>query len=499
VKRNRLLTAGITAGLALSALAFGSSPAGATVHVGAINCDAHAVLLPSTDIGHVSVQNPSEAHVQGPIWTAQGSSFSFVTPASISILPVTAGGQTVSKFQDINNTSQIIGVNAPPTTGGSGAGDTTVTTVPAGTAIPGYFWDNNVSDATPPVPMNGAGGNPPAPTAEVTAGPGLLAAGGVWYAKVSIAPNSYAPGLVPAGPIGGAIYAPAQSVAVSNAGSIDGPINYIGASTSLTAFVLGGAISATTTCAPSATPEHVTHIHTAGSPANKTEPVLSCKPTPGTTGTNVISKGLWSGPAGNGDPAFTAVGSSLKTAVTYDGCVVPDQQAQQWVLSKHGALAADALAASKAILSLKAKGFADCTGVSIRNGAGQSENGAVNSYEMVGSIGTKFTNASNVVVKVPGTKASVTIKLIIDQNTSLANPLTIIPEVSLEADGVATKGMGAGGNVKFVGELDPANAAVLAMEGCNGVGPVGAPNVYIGAAGLPIKTAGDAVFQVDRP
>ena len=102
-------------------------------------------------------------------------------------------------------------------------------------------------------------------------------------------------------------------------------------------------------------------------------------------------------------------------------------------------------------------------------------------------------------MKVPGTKASVTIKLIIDENTSLANPLTIIPETTVEAEGVATKGMGAGGNVKFVAELDPANAAVLSMEGCNGVGPVGIPNVYIGAAGLPINTGGDAVFQVDRP
>jgi hypothetical protein len=344
--------------------------------------------------------------------------------------------------------------------------------------------------------MDGVGGHPVAPTLEVTAGPALLAAGGVWYAKTVTGPS---PGLVPAGTVGAAIYSPSSSVNVTNAGALDGPINYIGASTSLSAFVLGGAIRADTACAPSATPEHVTHIHTAGAAPNKTEPVLACKPTAGTAGTNVISKGLWSGPAGNGDPAFTAVGSSLKIAVTYDGCVVPDQQAQAWVLSKHGALAADALAASKAILSLKAKGFADCKGVSLRAPGGQTENGATNSYEMVGSVGTKFTNAGNIVVKVPGTKASVTIKLIIDTNTSLANPLTQIPEVTVEADGVATKGMGAGGAVKFVGELDPANAAVLAMEGCNGVGPVGAPNVYIGAAGLPIKTAGDAVFQVDRP
>ncbi len=498
MKRNRLLTAGITAGLALSALVVGGAPAGATVHVGAINCTAHAVLLPSTVIGDVAVQNPSEAHVQAPVWTSQGSAFAFTTPASISILPVSAGGQTVSKFQDVTNTSQIIGVNAPPTTGASGAGDTIVATQPS-TPVPGYFWDNNVSDATPPVPMDGLGSDPPAPTATVDAGPSLLAAGGVWYAKVVIAPNSYSPGLVPAGPIGGAIYAPAQSVNVTNSGALDGPINYIGASTSLVAFVLGGAISATTTCAPSATPEHVTHIHTAGSPANKTEPVLSCKPTAGTAGTNVISKGLWSGPAGVGDPAFTAVGASLKAAVTYDGCVVPDQQADAWVLSKHGAPAAVALTASKAILSLKGKGFGDCKLVSIRNGAGQSEQGYTNSYEITGTIGTKFTNGSNVVVKVPGTAASVTIKLIIDENTSLANPLTIIPETTLEADGVATKGMGMGGAVKFVGELDPSNAAVLSMEGCNGVGPVGIPNVYIGAAGLPIKTAGDAVFQVERP
>jgi hypothetical protein len=50
-----------------------------------------------------------------------------------------------------------------------------------------------------------------------------------------------------------------------------------------------------------------------------------------------------------------------------------------------------------------------------------------------------------------------------------------------------------------VGELDQTNAALLSTLGCNGLGAVGAPNVFYGALPFAIKTAGDAVLQIDRP
>mgnify|MGYP001503130244 FL=1 len=92
---------GGTALVAVAIGVIGSSGAGATVQVGAINCTAHAVLLPSTVLGDVALQNPTESHVQGPVWAAQGSAFSLVTPPSVAILPSSAGGQTVSKYTDI--------------------------------------------------------------------------------------------------------------------------------------------------------------------------------------------------------------------------------------------------------------------------------------------------------------------------------------------------------------------------------------------------------------
>jgi hypothetical protein len=485
-----MLGAGLL-GLSLPVAALAAAPAGATVHVGAINCDAHAVILPSTDLGHVAVQNPSTSHTIAPEWVAQGAAFNFSTPASMQILPSSAGGQSVDHFSDIATTDQIIGQNVPPAA--QGAGDTTITTV-SDHAVAGAFWDNNVSDNVPPVPMDGLGTDPPAPHNSVDQGPALLASGGVYYVHTLTSPSPNK--LSPSGPIGGAIFSPAASVAVTNAGAQDGPINYIGASTSLNAFVLGGAVEATTTCAPSATPQSVVHIHTAGSPANLTEPVLACAPTAGTAGTLTISKGFWSGPAGQGDPALQA-GGSLKSAVTYDGCVVPDQQSDAWVLSKHGAPAAVALTATKAQLSLKGKNFGDCKLVTNRGPGGEVEGGYTNSYQTTGTIGTKFTNSSNVVVKVPGTAAAVTIKYVIDTNN---NPIVQpIPEVTLEARGVVTKGMGVGGNVTFVGELDNTNSAVLSVLGCNGIGPAGAPNVFYGALNEPFKTGGDAIFQVDRP
>jgi hypothetical protein len=402
----------------------------------------------------------------------------------VSILPSSAGGQTVDHFSDINTTDQIIG-----------SATTTVTTA-ADAAIPGYFWDNNVSDATPPVMMDGVGTDPPAPHGSIDQGPALLAAAGVYYVHnlVSPSPNK----LSPSGPVGGAIFAPASVIHVSNTGTHNGPINFIGASTALTAFVLGGAISATTTCAPPAAPEASIHVHTAGGPADTTEPVVACQPATAPTGFVSVSKGFWSGPAGAGDPAAQAA-DSLKASTAFDGCIVPDTQADAWNGSKHGAPAAVALTATKAAISLKGAGFGDCKQVSIRNPAGEVEQGYVNTYQIAGSLSTKYETGGNVVVKVPGTAAAVVMKVEINENN---NPFVQpIPMVTLEANGTVTKGLGIGGAVQFVTTLDNTNAAVVSILGCNGIGPVGAPNVFYGAIkpGLPIVAGPEDIFQVARP
>jgi hypothetical protein len=491
-----MLGAGIL-GLTLPIAALAATPAGATVHVGAINCDAHAVLLPSTVLGDVAVQNPSTSRVDAPTWSAQGGAFTFTVAAALQILPSSAGGQNVDHFSDLNTTDQIIGQNVPPSS--QGAGDTTITTA-ADAPIPGYFWDNDVTDNTPPVPMDGVGTHPPAPHGSIDQGPVLLASGGVYYLHNSIAPSgSFPAGLHPAGAVGGGIFSPATVVNVTNAGAQDGPINFIGASTQLTAFVLGGAISATTSCAPSAAPEATVHVHTAGSPPRASEPVVACDPATAPTGFVSVSKGFWSGPAGTGDPAAQAA-DSLKASTTYDGCVVPDQQADQWNGSKHGAPAAVALTATKALISLKGAGFGDCKQVSIRNAAGENEQGYPNTYQIAGSLSTKYENGGGVVVKVPGTAAAVVIKLEIDKNNNpIAQP---IPDVTVEADGTVTKGLGVGGAVQFITTLDKTSADVAAILGCNGVaGQATINNQFIGAIkpGLPIVAGNEDIFQVSRP
>jgi hypothetical protein len=458
------------------------------VHDGAINCTANIPALSST----VALQNPSSSHVQGPVWAAQNSATSLTTKGGVQVLPSSAGGQPITSFRDIVQNAEINGINTGAA--GQNAGDTTITPV-TNQQLNNFFYDNNISDATPPVPMDGVGTNPKKPVLNIFQPSALLVVGGTYFSKVSISPSPDE--LAVAGAVGGAIFSPDEVLAITSSGAADGSIKYIGNSTSLTAKVLG-AIDAITTCSNSATPEHTIHVHTAGSPVNTAEPVVACQPATGTTGAAnaLVSKGFWTGAGGTGDPAFAAVGGSLKAAITYDGCVVPDQQSDAWVLSKHGAPAAVALTATKAIISLKGKGFGDCSLVSVRGAGGvTSKADTTKAYEFTGTIGTKYTNSGNVVVKVPGTAAAVTQKIFINQNTSLTNPL-----VTLEADGVVTKGMGVGGAVHFGTELDSTSASVQALEGCNGIPtqPTQA-NVYIGAVGFKMLTAGDAVLEVSRP
>jgi hypothetical protein len=482
-------------GLPVVALA-AASPAGATVRVSAINCTA------STPLGNTAIQNPSTSDVTGPTWAAQGAAISIVTKGSVAVLPATAGGFSVYNFKNVTTTDELLGLNAPPLTGGEGPGDTAVTTV-TNAPIPGYFYTPDLG-ATAPVPMDGVGSDPPAPLLTITQGPAILATGGIYFSTVVVGPGSGLTVTQPSvGGIGGAIISPDQPLAITNTGAINGPIKFIGTQTALTANVLApppGGIAAVTTCAPPASPEFVTHVHTTGGAIDTSEPAISCQPSAGTAGSFGVSKGFWSGPAGVGDPAAQAAGS-VKAATTYDGCVVPDQQADAWNGSKHGAPAAVATTVAKASIALKGAGFGDCKLVSIRNAAGETEQGYPNTYQFAGSLSTKYLTSGNVATKLAGTSASVVIKFEIDENDLPFPPAPGSLTNSVEATGTVTKGFGIGGAVTFVGELDSTNAAVLAIDGCNGVGPVGAPNAFIGAikGGLPFKTADNATFEVERP
>jgi hypothetical protein len=466
----------------------GAAPAGAKVTVSAINCVAS---IPALSI-QVSVQNPSESHATGPVWAATGSAATIVTHGNVQNLPSSAGGQTIQYYTNLVQTDEILGIDAAPS--GSGPEDTTMATV-TNMPLNGYFFDNDIDDATPPVPMDGVGADPPKPTLTIT-GPGIITPAGVYFITINIAQGGFH--LPVSGADGGAIYAPDLSLALTNVGNDDGTVAHIGDGTSLTAHLSLG-VDAITTCVPSATPDFETHVHTVGSAPSTSEPVAACQPGNATSGSFVITKGLLS-PA---NQAAQAAGSA-KGAVTYDGCVIPDQQSDQWVLSKHGAAAAIAASTAHAIISLKGKNFGDCTQVTVRDSKGEHENGYTNSYEDVGTLGIKWTDASNIPVKVPTTSAAVTIKVVIDENPSSGSTNAPLPTV--EADGVVTKGLGVGGALHFVGELVPGNSNVHDVEVCNGAvsgSPIAPAGSYLGQiglpAGLPIQTGPDAVLEIDRP
>jgi hypothetical protein len=490
----RSIGVGVTGALALSVLGLiGGSPARATVKTGEINCTATTIL------GPVALRNPSSSHVVGPYWAAKSAAVTITIKAGTTLLPRTSGPGTIGSYQDLVNKFQVVG--------------TATTTMTAG-AIPGlvYTYDPDTGDnggvpnpvamdgvATYAHAMDGVLGPFPAPTVVVSAPLPLVGTPGTYDVTITLDPGAgtLPTGSTPGNP-GAMIFAPDIALAVTNTGTADGTIELIATSTTLTANVTAPIVTAATTnCGQSTLPQHTVHIQTDGAPRVPGEPVVACDPTPGTPGLLKDSKGWWSKDT-NAATAENYAGNAAATS-TYDGCTAPDQQLADWVLSKNGVPAASALQIAKAQISIKAKHFGNCTNVDIIDSLGRRHNADdPTSYEMGGTLGAKWLTAANAAI--PGVKptgATVAARLVINRNVTTAQPLTYV-----EATGVVTKGLGAGGAVTFVGELDTASTQVAGIIACNtpGYSPP-ATGVFRGGAApqLPIVTGDDAVLEIAAP
>jgi hypothetical protein len=470
----------------------GGSPARATVKTGEINCTA------STILGPIAIRNPSTSHVVGPYWAAKSSAVTITIKAGTTLLPRTSGPGTIGSYQDLVNKYQVVG-----------SASTTVTTG----AIPGlvYMYDPDTGDnggVPNPVPMNGVAtyvhaldgvlGPFPAPTVVVSPPLPLVGTPGTFDVVVTLDPGvgTLPTGSTPGNP-GAMIFAPDIPLSVSNTGTADGAIELIATSTTLTANVIAPiATAATTSCGQSTVAEHTVHVQTDGAARVAGEPVVACDPTNGTAGLLKDSKGWWSKDT-NAATAEDYAGNALASA-TYDGCTAPDQQLADWVLSKNGISAPSALQIAKAAIQIKAKHFGNCTQVDIIDSFGRHHNADnPQSYEMGGTI--KATYKTSADAAIPGLKPSqgtVAARVVIDQNVTTAQPLTYV-----EATGVITKGLGAGGAVTFIGELDTTAPNVLGVIACNTAGYT-APAVgkQLGnTPSLPMKTGDDAVLEIAAP
>lgn len=477
----------LVAGLAIPWM--GVSPAGATVKAGAINCTATTLL------GPVALRNPSITHVTGPVWATTSAAITITTKAGKTVLPRTAGAATIGSYQDLVNKAQLVG-----------SATTTVTTG----AVPGlvFTYDPDLADnggVPNPVPMNGVAtyahafdgvlGPFPAPTVTVTGPLPLVGVAGTFDVTTVLDPGvgTLPVGSTPGNP-GGTIFSPDVPISITNSGTTNTQIQMIGTSTTLTANVIAPLVTtAVTSCAPSAEPTHVVNVQTDGAAITPTHPVIACDPTNGTSGLFKDAKGWWS--MDTNIATVENYGGTLSGTTTYDGCIAPDVRLEDWVGSKNGALAADSVALAKASISIKAKGFGNCSQVDRLGTAGLSH-GADSStaYERSGTLSTKWLTAASVASKVKGSTASVAVRLVVD-TTGVSGTVT-----RLEANGIVTKGTGVGGKVKFVGEVDPATA--LNIVNCNTPGYV-PPAVGLFFANqapyLLLNTGDDAVLEVSAP
>jgi hypothetical protein len=486
----RSIGAGIAGALALGVL--GGSAALATVKTGELNCTGTTIL------GPVALRNPTSSHVVGPYWAAKASSITITTKGGTTVLPRMAGVATIGSYQDIVNKSQIVG--------------TATTTITPG-AIPGlvFSYDPDLADnggIPNPVLMNGVAtyahaldgvlGPFPAPTVVISGPLPLIGVAGTYDVATTIDPGlgSLPTGSTPGNP-GGLIFTPDVPVTITNTGSTDGTIRVIGTSTALTANVTAPLpTSAVTTCGQPAEPQFVVHIQTDGAPRVPGEPVVACDPTLATAGLLKDSKGWWT----QDTDVLTAenYAGSASAAVTYDNCTAPDTQLNDWVTSKNGVAAASALTIAKAQISVKAKHFGNCTNVDIIDATGRRHNANhPTAYEMGGTLGAKWVTAGDAAIAgVKPTGATVQARVVIYKNVTTLQPLTY-----LEAKGVVSKGLGLGGAVTFVSELDPASTRVQALVACNSPGyTIPATGLQLGGTpSFPILTGDDAVLEIAAP
>jgi hypothetical protein len=408
-------------------------------------------------------------------------------------------GTIIGSYQDLVNRFQV-------------AGTATTTMTPG--AIPGlaYTFDPDLADnggIPNPVPMNGVAtyahaldgvlGPFPAPTVVVVAPIPLIGTPGTFDVVMTLDPGAgtLPTGSTPGNP-GAMIFAPDIPLAVTSTGATDGRIRFIATSTTLTANVTAPvALAATTTCGTSAEPQHTVHIQTDGAPRVPGEPVVACDPTNGTMGLLKDSKGWWT----QDTDVLTAenYAGSASAAVTYDNCTAPDTQLNDWVTSKNGVAAASALTIAKAQISVKAKHFGNCTNVDIIDNLGRRHNANhPTAYEMGGTLGAKWVTAGDAAIAgVKPTGATVQARVVIYKNVGTGLPALAY----LEAKGVASKGLGLGGAVTFVGELDPLSARVIALVACNSPGyTIPATGMQLGGTpSFPILTGDDAVLEIAAP
>ncbi|MDZ4828002.1 MAG: hypothetical protein SGJ13_16290 [Actinomycetota bacterium] len=483
----KCIGASLAVGLAASALAvISSTPADATVKVGAINCTANIPALGTS----VALQQPSTSHLTGPYWVDTGSAFTVTNVGGTTGLPSAASGIAINDFRDVITKAQVVG---QPTTTLS-----TTPTLVGGFAGDGFFYfDNDIGDATAPVKMDGLLTNPAAPTIVIAAITSPAPIPGAFTVTTTLDPGVGTLDIIdgPPGPgngngfgDGGAVFSPDVIISVTNAGTTDGPINYIGTSTALTAKILG-VIDAITACAPSASPAFTAHVQTDGTPVPTAQsPVVACDPADGTGGTNKASKGLATAP-------LLDAAASTSEVMTFTGCRAPDAQSNAWNPAKLGPLTADAITLDRASISIKGKNFGNCTLVDKRTGAGQLPNkDSAGDYETYSVATIKWLNSLLKPVKgASTTSASLYSRIIINTNG-------YAPEVTSEHNGVVTKGFGAGGVIEIVSELDTANADVADVIDCNSTPPGAVPvGVYLQKIGLPLLTADDAVLEIQIP
>ncbi|MGQ0826388.1 MAG: hypothetical protein ACT4OX_15395 [Actinomycetota bacterium] len=495
----RLLAVGVVAGVASVGLGAFGPAADATVNVGAINCKSTTIL------GPVYIRNPSVSHVTGPVWAARGVAATIINESGLTVLPRTVGPATIGSYEDLVNTSQIVGIN-----GGTAVSSTAVTTGP----VPGltFFYDPDLADIPGPVPMNGVTTYPhaldgalgpfPAPTVVVTGPLPLVGVPGTFDITTTLDPGvgTLPTGSTPGNP-GAGLFTPDVPISITStvpiATATDGTISMVSTSTTLKANVTAPIVtSAVTSCGPSATPTHVINVQTDGAATTAAHPVIACDPTAGTGGVFKDSKGWWSQDT-NLATAENYAGS-LSGTTTWDGCIAPDTRLADWVLSKNGALVADSLALAKAAIAVKAKHFGNCTQVDEISAAGRVHAAnSVNAYEAQGTVAAKWLTAANLPSKVKASTIYGAIRLVLDSSGG-----TAAPAMRLDAVGVVTKGAGIGGTATWVSEVDNTQAGALAIIACNapGYAPPAVGSFPLALAPfMNLLTDVDAVLQINAP
>jgi hypothetical protein len=191
--------------------------------------------------------------------------------------------------------------------------------------------------------------------------------------------------------------------------------------------------------------------------------VVTCLPS-GNSSVVAVSPGM----VNNLSPD-AAFGLKLTTAV--NNCTANAAQLDAWVPSKNGTPAAIAAAVAKAVVSVKAKGFGTCDFASPTPSA----------YPSNGQLSIKWYDGSGAVSKMKSTKASVRIS-------------ADLGSLSVQAEGIVTKGTGMGANILARTGFDlanPINGPVLVCL----TGPYNGPPI----TQIALKNLPTDILTIDFP